>query len=123
MTRGRALRVAAALAAALGCSREAVPTELIGRWTSEDPRYAERSLEIGTETIAFGSGDGMRTTYRMQGVVREVDAGTGTLYQVYYDAAGSPELELRVRVPNPGQLSIDNHSELWTRAGASSTGD
>ena len=122
MARGRGLSVAFALTAVLACAREGVPTELVGRWTSDDPRYADRSLEISADTIAFGSGDGMRTAYRMQGVERELDAGTGTLYRLYYDAAGSPEQELRVRVPNPGQLQIDNHSELWTRAGATGTG-
>ena len=123
MAMGRGLLRTFALAAAVGCSREAVPTELIGRWTTEDPRYAERSLEIGTETIAFGAEGGMRVAYRAQGVERESDGSTGTLYHLYYDAAGDPEHELRVRLPAPGQLSIDNHSELWTRTGASSTGD
>ena len=122
MASGRGLSVAFALLAILACAREDVPTELIGRWTSDDPRYADRALEIGAETIAFGTGDGSRTTYRMQGIEREVDAATGTLYRVYYDATGSPEHELRVRVPSPGQLLIDNHSELWTRGGAPGTG-
>jgi len=122
MAGGRGLLVAFVAAAALGCVREGVPPELIGRWTSDDPRYANRSLEIGAETIAFGTGDGSRTTYRMQGIEREVDAATGTLYRLYYDATGNPEHELRVRVPSPGQLLIDNHSELWTRAGAPSIG-
>jgi hypothetical protein len=122
MARGRELSVAFALTAVLACAREGVPSELIGRWTSDDPRYADRSLEIGAETIAFDSGGGMRSAYRMQGVELEVDAGTGTLYRLYYDAAGNPENELRVRVPNPGQLRLDNHSELWTRTGAPSAG-
>ena len=122
MARGRGLRVACLVAGALGCMREGVPSELIGRWTSGDPRYADRALEIGAETIAFGSGGGMRTTYRMQGVEREVDAGTGTLYRLYYDAAGAPEQELRVSFPIPGRLRIDNHSELWARTGASNLG-
>ena len=123
MARGRGLLVACLVAGALGCMRDGVPSELIGRWTSADPRYADRALEIGAETIAFGADDGMRTTYRVQGIEREVDAGTGTLlYRLYYDAAGSPERELRVQLPLPGKLRIDNHSELWARAGASTGG-
>jgi hypothetical protein len=108
------------LAAALGCAREPVPTELIGRWTSDDPRYADRALEIGAEQIAFGVAAGLRITYRIQGIEREADAGT--LYRLTYDAPGEPERELRVRVPAPGRLRIDNHSELWTRAGTPATG-
>lgn len=122
MAKGRGLCAALVLAAALGCAREAVPTELIGRWTSDDPRYADRALEIGTEQIAFGVDAGIRIAYRMQGIEREADAEAGTLYRLYYDAPGEPERELRVRVPTPGRLRIDNHAELWTRAGVPTTG-
>ena len=118
MAKGRGLCAAVVLAAALGCAREAVPVELIGRWTSDDPRYAARALEIGTEQIAFGVDAGLRVTYRAQGIEREADAEAGTLYRLYYDAPGEPERELRLRLPAPGQLHIDNHGELWTRAGA-----
>jgi hypothetical protein len=123
MAWGRGLLTAFALTAALGCGREAVPAELIGHWTSDDPRYADRSLEIGAETLAFGGGEGMRTTYRMQGVERDVEEGTAELvYRLFYDAAGSPEHELRVRFPAPGRLRIDNHTQVWTRTGAASAG-
>lgn len=122
MAKGRGLCAALVLAAAFGCAREAVPIELIGRWTSADPRYADRALEIGTEQIAFGVDPGIRISYRVQGIERETDAGAGTVYRLYYDAPGEPKRELRVRVPAPGRLRIDNHSELWTRAGAPVTG-
>jgi hypothetical protein len=123
MAKGRGLRVAVALAlvAALGCVREAVPTELIGRWTSDDPRYADRALEIGAEQLAFGVGPGMRMTYRLQGVEREADP-TGTLYRIFYDGNGEPEQALVLRLPSPGRLRIENHNELWTRAAAPSAG-
>ena len=117
MAKGRGLCAAVVLAAVLGCAREAVPVELIGRWTTDDPRYAERALEIGTEQIAFGVDAGIRLSYRAQGIEREADAEAGTLYRVYYDVPGEPERELRLRLPAPGRLRIDNHSELWTRAG------
>ena len=122
MARGRGLPVVLAFVAALACAREPVPTELIGRWTSDDPRYAERSLEIGAERLAFGVDAGIRMTYRVQGIEREVDAASGTLYRVYYDAPGEPERALQVRLPTPGRLRIENHSELWTREGAPSAG-
>jgi hypothetical protein len=122
MAKGRGLRIALALAAALGCAREAVPTELIGRWTSDDPRYAERALEIGVEHVAFGVGPGTRMSYRLRGIERETDAATGTLYRVFYDAPGEPERALQLRLPTPGRLRIENHNELWTRADAPSAG-
>lgn len=122
MARGRRLPVLLAFVAALACAREDVPTELIGRWTTDDSRYADRPLEIEAERISFGIGPGTRMTYRVQGIEREVDAATGTLYRVYYDAPGEPERALQLRLPTPGRLRIENHSELWTREGAPSAG-
>ena len=120
MARGRGLRAVLVLTAALACARDEVPVELIGRWTSDDPRYADRALEIGAEQIAFGVDAGIRIAYRIQGIERVEDAGA--LYRLSYDAPGEPERELRLRVPAPGRLRIDNHSELWTRSGAPTSG-
>jgi len=122
MARGRGLPVVLAFVAALACAREPVPTELIGRWTTDDPRYAERSLEISAERLAFGVDAGIRMTYRVHGIEREVDVADGTLYRVYYDAPGEPERALQVRLATPGRLRIENHSELWMREGAPSAG-
>jgi hypothetical protein len=59
----------------------------------------------------------------MQGVERVVEEGTGELvFHLHYDYAGDAERELRLRLPRSGLLRIDNHSEVWTRSGASSTG-
>lgn len=122
MATGRGVLVAVACAIALGCGREPVPTELLGRWTTDDPHYAERSLEIGAEQIAFGIDAGIRLTYRLSDVEIETEPATGVTYRLVYDAAGEPERELRVRVPTPGRLRIDNHDEVWTREGAPGTG-
>ena len=122
MAMGRGLPAVLALLVALACAREAVPTELIGRWTSDDPRYSDRSLEIGPESIAFGVGSGSRMTYRVKGIERETDVATGTLYRLYYDVSGEPERTIQLRLPVAGRLRIDNHSELWMRSDAPSAG-
>jgi hypothetical protein len=122
MASGRCVPVVLVLLAALACAREAVPTDLIGRWTSDDPRYLDRSLEITTEQVSFGVSGATRMAYRVQGIEREVDPATGTLYRIYYDAPGEPERALQLRLPTPGRLRIENHSELWTRAGAPRAG-
>jgi hypothetical protein len=108
--------------AALGCAREAVPTELIGRWTSDDPRYENRSLEIGAEQIVFGVDAGIRISYRLRGVELETNPATGVLYRLVYEGSGEPERELQVRIPTPGRLRIENHSEVWTRSDAPGLG-
>jgi hypothetical protein len=120
MAKGRGLPVVLAFVAAVACAREGVPTELLGRWTTDDPRYADRSLEITLERLAFGVGPATRLTYRVQGI--EEDAATGTLYRLYYDAPGEPERTLQVRLPTPGRLRIENHDELWTRESSQTAG-
>lgn len=122
MTKGQGLPVVLAFVAAVACAREGMPTELIGRWTTDDPRYADRSLEIGAEQLAFGVGPATRMTYRVRGIEREQDPETGTLYRLYYDAPGEPQRAFQVRLPTAGRLRIENHSELWTRDSASSAG-
>jgi len=123
MARARGLSAALALVAALGCAkRDAVPAALIGRWTTEDPRYVDRSLEIGTEQIRFGVDAGLHLSYRVKGIESQTDPGAGTLYQLFYDAPGEPERSLQLRLPAPDRLRLENHSELWTRAGASPLG-
>jgi hypothetical protein len=122
MAKGRSMPVLLALLAVLACVREGVPTELLGRWGSDDPRYADRSLDIGEERIAFGVGPGGRMTYYVRGVEQEPDPASGTLYRLYYDLPGEPERTLELRLPQPGRLKVGSRSELWTRRGAPSTG-
>ena len=118
MARGRGLRAVLVLTAALGCAREGVPADLIGRWTSDDPRYAGRSLSIGTERVNFGVEAGAQLVFRTRGIERDTDAdpAQGTLYRLYYDAPGEPERELRLRVAGPDRVEIENHTGVWTRA-------
>jgi hypothetical protein len=123
MARARGLSAALALVAALGCAkRDAVPAALIGRWTSDDPRYVDRSLEIDPEQLRFGVAPGLHLSYRVKGIESQADPSAGTLYQLFYDAPGEPERTLQLRTPAPDRLRLENHSELWTRTGASLVG-
>ncbi len=50
----------------VGCeppALEEVPTDLIGRWTTTDARYADRAFEITPETFYLGQGDDLFVTY------------------------------------------------------------
>jgi hypothetical protein len=121
MAKGRTLPVLLALVAALACAREGMPAELIGHWTTDDPRYADRSLEISAERISFGVGPGGRMAYLVKGVERETDA-SGELYRVYYHLPGEFERTLELRLPQAGRLRIGNRSQNWTRLSALSAG-
>ena len=41
------------------------PTDLIGRWTTADARYADRAFEITPETFYLGQGDGLFVSYEI----------------------------------------------------------
>jgi len=114
MARRRAACAVLALAIGLGCAREAVPNDVIGLWTSDDPRYDGKSLAIGAEQITFGVDAGIRVNYRVLGVERE-DHGEDTTFVLFYDAPGEPERELRVRSVGTDLLEINNRSEPWKR--------
>ena len=119
MASRRAACALLALSICLGCAREAIPSELIGVWTSDDPRYADKSLGIAAEQIAFGVDAGIRVNYRVQGIEREGE-GEDTTFHVFYDTPGEPERELRLQIAGPDLLQIDNHGKPWKRTG---TGD
>jgi hypothetical protein len=123
MAKGRSLPVLLAFVTALACAREDVPPELLGRWTTDDLRYADRSLEISAERISFGVGPGGRISYFVESIERESDPTNGTLYRVYYALPGESERTLEVRLPQPGQLRIENRSQIWMRQGAPTAGD
>jgi hypothetical protein len=116
MARRRAAFAVLAFAIGLGCAREAVPRELIGLWTTDDPRYAGKSLSIGAEQITFGVDAGIRIDYQLLGIEREGE-GADTTVVLVYDAPGEPVRELRVRIAGPDLLQIDNHGEPWKRRG------
>lgn len=116
MARRRVVCAVLALAIGFGCARESVPSDVIGLWASDDPRYADKSLAIGAEQITFGVDAGIRMKYRVQGIEREGEGEDITLV-LFYDAPGEPERELRVRPAGPDRLQINNHAEPWKRVG------
>jgi hypothetical protein len=67
-----------------------VPRELIGTWRTSDPRYADRSFEIGITIIDFGTGDGTVTTGFIQKVEAVPETGR-TFYTISYLQDGHEE--------------------------------
>jgi len=99
---------------AVGCRDEGVPDALMGRWVTDDPRYAGRSLTIDRATIAFGVGEAVSEIHAIDGVATRA-LGAGEVHTVRYRESDggvtSVDLEL---VPGAG-LRFENHEELWVR--------
>jgi hypothetical protein len=65
-----------------------VPRQLIGTWTTKDPRYSGRSFEIGAETISFGMGKAEISVGFIQNV-ESTSETSGTFYTISYTLDGS----------------------------------
>jgi hypothetical protein len=66
-----------------------VPSQLVGTWTTSDPQYANRSLEIGQESITFGTGPGTESTGFVEDVRFSAVDGK-TLYTISYSSPDGP---------------------------------
>jgi hypothetical protein len=87
-----------------------VPEELRGAWVSDDPRYAGRELEFGSNLVILGTGDSAaRETYPVYDVRRQASAGV-TRYLITY-LIGREDVTLsvsyrsgppRIELVNPG---------------------
>ncbi|MEZ4334366.1 MAG: hypothetical protein R3F35_21650 [Myxococcota bacterium] len=110
------------IAAGVACTPPdaTVPSELIGRWVTDAPRYAGRTFELRADAIVFGTGpystefhalvaieplepsEGW-TPYRLS--IRESDAAVGEI-EVAHRQGATPELRFRHR------------NEIWRPEGA-----
>lgn len=66
-----------------------MPSELVGTWKSDSNQYADRTLEIGQESITFGTGPGTETTGFVEDVQSLPEDGK-VLYTISYIADGAP---------------------------------
>jgi hypothetical protein len=65
--------------------RAQCPPELIGTWRTTSAQYAERSLEVDSISINFGTGPGTVSTWFVETIHTARDHG-GTLYTISYVA-------------------------------------
>ena len=74
------------LAALAGCRTiqlKTVPDNLVGVWTTDVPKYSDRSLELTPELLVITTGPGERTFYGVLAVDEE-PRGKDTFYTVHY---------------------------------------
>jgi hypothetical protein len=66
-----------------------VPTELVGKWHTTDPKYADRTFELDPVCISFTTGDGTVSVGFIKGV-KEVPDGNRILYTISYTVDDEP---------------------------------
>ena len=104
---------------ALACGgNDTLPRELLGRWVSDDPRYAGRSLSLSQRSIIFASDQTAAESFSVRDVETRREDDGSTAYEVAYGADGVGELVLRLRLSagTPAALKIGDRSERWTIA-------
>jgi hypothetical protein len=112
-----ALIVSAAITA--GCNRsssDTVPDSLLGVWTTPDPHYADRFLELRPSSVIFGLGEYGETTHPVSSVEWASDDGK-SLFTVRYEAedGGKTAMEF-YHLPLDGVLVFKNRLQTyWLR--------
>jgi hypothetical protein len=105
--------------AALACGGDdRLPRELLGRWVTDDPRYAGRSLSLSQHSIIFAADQTAAESFSVRGVETRRDDDGSTAYKIAYGSDGSGELVLRLRLSaaTPATLTIGDRGERWAIA-------
>lgn len=90
------------------------PSEIVGRWMTEDPRYAHRAFVIDDEAFHLEVGEDSILSYRLA-AVRRFDMPDFHRYVLtYHTREGEAEQEFRL-FPD-GDLRLKNPPDVvWTR--------
>lgn len=101
-------------------SGSAVPSELYGRWTTDDARYAGRALVITDSTIAFYNGPDPISVHRIRRTRSEPGAFGGVQHDVEYRSDGGSQLLSIVYEGSPTEtIRLKNQPGMeWTKAGS-----
>jgi hypothetical protein len=120
MNNRRLLTILIVLALFFGwrCGYESfAPNELVGVWTTSDPKYADRFLKIDRDAITFGTGEGNFETYAITKMKKGAEV-QDMLYTIYYeDEAGDTyTLAMYYSPERGGVLRLKNQREIiWTK--------
>ncbi len=103
-----------------GCAlpNEDLPTEILGRWATSEPRYADRFFEIQDEMLRFGTGGDDSEMYSIARVGTEPHP-RGRLFRVTYLVDGEELLFAFHYDAANSTIRLHNQSDFeWTKAGA-----
>ena len=92
------------------------PDELLGTWTTDEARYADRSITVTPQEVRLGLGADGQTIHRISSIRLEV-ANIHREYTISYSGAEGDEV-LELFVYDDESLRLRNPSEVrWTRQG------
>jgi len=92
-----------------------MPAELLGVWSTTDPRYADRAFEIKTDSLIFHTGDGSFTEHSIRSV-NVVQDDSIPLYVVDYLNNDDAYMFSFYFDSESGTIQFQNQREMtWTR--------
>lgn len=97
---------------------EEPPPAILGRWTTTDPRYADRAFEITKETVYIHQGGNNFAAYAVKGFQITVANDDDPVHSVVYvdDAAEEYEFRFYVSSEDGGVIRFTNQREMvWHR--------
>lgn len=116
-----ALLLVAAVLVACGPKQEnGVPTDLCGRWTTSEPKYHDRYLEIRSDRLIWGVGEFELDNHRIEKIESRPEADKQTHYWLHYtEDEGYPNaLEIVLHRGSRLVMRFPNRPEVWVRAPA-----
>lgn len=94
-----------------------LPAGLAGKWTTGDPRYEHRSLELSTEAIMFSTSEDESITYP----IARVEQGSGDdskLYTIRFEVGEELQQLSLLFQENAGVVRLPNQPHVeWRQRG------
>jgi hypothetical protein len=91
--------------------------DLIGRWTTSEPKYVDRFLELTKTTLTYGLGENKKNSYSISSVEKSIE-GINILYTISYkDRDGLAFTRSFYYEPsNGGVIRFKNQENIeWTK--------
>ncbi len=114
--RAAAALLALVLTAACGETTAELPPDIMGRWQTEDPEYADRFLEIGPGIIRVDKGEATPPPHTIVTVERG-ESPSGALYGIEYELASGETEWVRLMFDSRNvTLQLQNRrGAVWRR--------
>jgi hypothetical protein len=90
-----------------------LPENFAGKWTTLDPRYADRYFELTKTTLTYGLGDGKEDIYQVSGVKKIIE-DNNILYTIYYKNEDGLKFtrSFYYEPANDGKIRFKNQEEI-----------
>ena len=107
----------------VGCNSTAsltLPRELEGVWTTDDPRFQGRFMELSPSFVIIVTGHDDPASVQFVDKVESVapgDLSSLTVYSTDYSEGAHYQMKLQYSPANGGEIHFQNQSLVWKRGG------